>query len=163
MKRKEKERKKKLTDPLQHLAVAVAQLVLEHGEQVGDDVEALGQQADALVHLEVAADGLVDGLEVGLDPEELGGVEDAAVEVDVDADDEELADLHVDLRARERDLAGQGDLRRDVLARVDGAGDELFEEGGLYTSVRRKLKCMRTGERTLTLCASACDMASFVM
>lgn len=116
--------------------MAVAELVLEDGEEVGDDVEALGEEADALVHLEVAADGLVDGLEVGLDPEELGGVEDAAVEVDADADDEELADLHVDLRPRERDLARQRDLRRDVLARVDRAGDELLEEGRLFCGTR---------------------------
>lgn len=94
-----------LTNPLQLLAVAMAQLVLEHGEQVGDDVEALGQEADALVHLEVAAHGLVDGLELGLEPEELGRVEHGAVEVDADAQDEELADLHIDLPPAERDLA----------------------------------------------------------
>lgn len=112
----------------------VTQLVLEHGEQVGDDVEALRQQADALVHLEVAADGLVDGLEVGLDPEELGRVEHAAVEVYVDAQDEELADLHVDLRLRQRDLPRQRDLRRDVLARVHRRGYQFLEEGGLRFS-----------------------------
>jgi hypothetical protein len=52
--------------------------------------------------------------------------------VDADAQDEELADLHVDLRARERDLARQGELRGYVLARVDRGGDEFFEEGGLW-------------------------------
>lgn len=97
---KKKKRGGRRTDPLELLAVAVAQLLLEHGEQVGDDVEALRQQADALVHLEVAADGLVDGLELGLDPEELGRVEHGAVEVDADAQDEELSDLHVDVRPR---------------------------------------------------------------
>jgi len=109
----------------------MAQLLLEHRQQVGDDIQALRQQADALVHLEVAAHGLVDGLELGLDPEQLRGVEHGAVEVDADAQNEELADLHVDLGAREGDLARQGELRGDVLAGVDGGGDEFFEEGGL--------------------------------
>ena len=136
------------TYPLQLLAVTVAQLVLEHGEQIGDDVEALRQQADALVHLQVAADGLVDGFELGLDPEKLWRVEDRAVEVDVDAQDEQLADLHVDLRAAERDLARQGDLRGDILAGLYGGGDELLEEGCLGHGVWSacvSLKALRGG------------------
>ena len=165
---KKKKRGGRRTDPLELLAVAVAQLLLEHGEQVGDDVEALRQQADALVHLEVAADGLVDGLELGLDPEELGRVEHGAVEVDADAQDEELADLHVDVRPRQGDLARQRQLRGYVLARVDRRRDQLFEEGGLrvegdwlvlffiYLFPPKK-------KRTLTLWASACEMASLVM
>lgn len=99
--------------------MAVAQLVLKHGEQIGNDVQPLGQEPDSLVHLEVSADGLVDGLKLRLDPEELGDVQDGAVEVDVDAQDEQLAYLHVDLRPAQRDLARQGDLRRYVLAVVD--------------------------------------------
>ena len=73
------------TYPLQHLPVAVTELVLEYGEEIGDDVETLRKQTYALVHLQVAADGLVDGLQVRLHPEELRRVEHAAVEVDVDA------------------------------------------------------------------------------
>jgi hypothetical protein len=42
--------------------------------------------------------------------------------VDADAQDKELADLHVDLGAREGDLPRQGELRGDVFARVDGGG-----------------------------------------
>lgn len=97
----------------------MAELVFEHGEQVGNDIHALGQEIDALVHLEIATNGLVDGLEVGLGPEELGRVEDAAVQVDIDTQNEELADLHVDLPPRQRDLSRQRDLRRHVLASVD--------------------------------------------
>jgi hypothetical protein len=108
-----------LTDPFKLLAMTVAELALEHGQQVGNDVETLREQADALVHLKVAPDGLVDGLELGLDPEELGGVEYGSVEVDVDAEDEELADLHVDLAAAEGDFAGQRDLGGDVFAGLD--------------------------------------------
>ena len=109
----------------------MAKLVLEHGQQVGNDIQPLSQQPNALVHLEIAAHGLVDGLELGLDPEELGRVEDRAVEVDVDAQDEELADLHVDLRAAQGNLARQRDLRRYVLARLDRRRDQLLEEGCL--------------------------------
>ena len=97
----------------------MAELVFQHSQQVGDDIQPTGEEADALVHLEVAPDGLVDGLELGLDPEEFRNVEDGAVEVDVDAQDEQLAYLHVDLRAAQGDLARQGDLRGNILAGVD--------------------------------------------
>ena len=73
------------TYPLQHLPVTVTELVLEHSQEVGDDVETLREQTYSLVHLQVASHGLVNGFEVRLDPEQLGRVEDAAVEVDVDA------------------------------------------------------------------------------
>ena len=108
------------------------QLVLEHGQQIGDDVQPLRQQAHSLVHLQVAPDGAVDGLELGLGPHELGAVEDGALQVDVDAQDEELADLHVDLPAGQVHGAGQGDGFREVLGGVDGVVDEGFEEGGLW-------------------------------
>lgn len=114
----------------------MAQLLLKHGQQVGNDVQPFRQQAHTLVHLEVAAHGLVDGLELGLDPEQLRGVEHGAVEVDADAQDEELADLHVDLRARERDLARERELRGYVLAGLDGGGDQFLEEGGLRAGQR---------------------------
>ncbi len=117
--RGKREEKKYLTNPFQLLSMTVTQLVLQHGEQIRNDVQPLGQETDALVHLEIAPDGLVDGLELGLDPEELGRVEDGAVEVDVNAQDEELADLHVDLRAAEGDFTREGDLGGDVFAGFD--------------------------------------------
>lgn len=80
-----REVRKPLTNPLQLLAMAMTQQILQNSQQIGNDVEPIIQQADALVHLEVAPDGLVHGFELGLDPEDLGGVEDGAVEVDVDA------------------------------------------------------------------------------
>jgi hypothetical protein len=42
--------------------------------------------------------------------------------VDADAQDEELADLHVDLGAGQVDFAGEGELRGDVFAGVDRGG-----------------------------------------
>jgi hypothetical protein len=101
----------------------VTQLLLQHSQQIGNDIQPLGQQPHALVHLQVAAHGLVNGLELGLDPEELGGVEHGTVEVDADAQDEQLADLHVDLGAGQGDLAGEGQLGGDVFAGLDGGGD----------------------------------------
>lgn len=112
--------------------MAMAKLVLENGQQVSNDIKALGKQANALIHLEIAADSLVDGLEVGLDPEELRCIEHGAVEVDVDTQDKKLADLHVDLCARQGDLARQRDLRRYVFAGFDRGCDELFEERRLF-------------------------------
>ena len=53
-------------------------------------------------------------------PEQLGGVEDGAVEVDANAEDEELADLHVDLRSPERNLSRRRYLGWNVFARFDG-------------------------------------------
>lgn len=100
--------------------MTVAKLSLEHSQQVGNDVETLREETDALVHLQVTPDGLVHGLELGFHPEQLRGVEDGAVEVDADAEDEELADLHVDLRSPERNLARRGYLGGDVFARFDG-------------------------------------------
>lgn len=107
--------------------MSVTQLLLQHLQQIRNYVEPLGQQADTLVHLEVAPDGLVDGLELWLHPEELRGVENGAVQMDADAQDEEITDLHVDLCPRKVDLARQRELRRDVLAGLDGFGDQFFE------------------------------------
>jgi hypothetical protein len=103
--------------------MAMTQLLLQHSQQIGNDIQPFREQSHPLIHLEVAPDGLVDGLELGLDPEELWGVEDGAVEVDADAEDEQLADLHVDLGAREGDLAGHRELSGYVFAGVDGGGD----------------------------------------
>jgi hypothetical protein len=118
-------------NPLQLLPMPMTQLILQHSQQIRNDVQSLRQQTDPLIHLQIASDGLIHGLELRLDPEELGRVEHRAVEVDVDAQNEELADLHVDLGACEGDGAGEGDLGGDVLAGFDGVVDEGFEEGGL--------------------------------
>lgn len=108
--------------------MAMAQLVLEDSQQVRYDVQPLSQKANPLVHLQVAPYCLVHGLELGFDPEQLRRVKDGAVEVDVDAEDEELADLHVDLGAAESDFTCQGYLCRDIFAGFDSRGYELFEE-----------------------------------
>lgn len=99
-------KEQKLTDPLQILAMAMTQLVLQHGQQIGNDVQPFGQQADALVHFQVTSYGAVDGFELRLGPHQLRAVENGALQVDVDAQDEELADLHVDLAPSEVDGAG---------------------------------------------------------
>jgi len=119
-------------NPLQHLAMAMAKLILQHRQQISNDIQPLRQQADSLIDLQIAPYGLVDRLELRLDPEELGGVEHGSVQVDVDAQDEELADLHVYLLSGQRDGARQGDLRRDFLAGCDGVVYEFFEERGLF-------------------------------
>ena len=118
---------KGLTDPLQLLPVTVAQLVFEHGQQIRNYVQSLRQQAHALVHLEIAAHVLLDRLQLRLDPEKLRRVEHGAVKVNVNAEDEELANLHVDLRAAEVDFARERNLRRNVLARINGRRNKLFE------------------------------------
>ncbi len=74
--------------------------------------------------------------------------------MNVDPEDEELADLHVDLSPRESDLASHGDLSRDVFAGFDGVVNEFFEKGRL---VLTELLIFRygIGERGLylhTLC-----------
>lgn len=114
----------------------VAELVLEDGEEVGDDVEAVGEEADALVHLEVAPDGAVDGLEPGLGPHQLRPVQHAALQVDVDAQDEQLADPPVDLPARQVHFAGARDLFRQRLRRGDGAVEQRFVERRLGLRAR---------------------------
>lgn len=124
-----------LTNPLQLLPVPMTQQVLQHSQQIRDDVQPVRQHRHPLVHLKVRPDGLVHGLEVGLDPEDLGGVEDGAVEVDVDAEGEELADLHVDLRAGEEDLSRERDLVGYLLAGFYRRAYELLEEGGLRTGL----------------------------
>lgn len=112
--------------------MTMAQLVFQNSQQVGNDVQALVQQSHALVHLEIAPHGLVDGLELRLYPEQLGGVEHGPVEVDGDAEDEEVADLHVDLLAGEVDFAGEGNVRGYVFACLDSGGNELLVEGCLH-------------------------------
>jgi hypothetical protein len=108
------------------------QLILQHLQQIRNDVQPLRQQADSLVHFEITSDGLVDGLELGLGPHEFGGVQHRALQVDVDAEDEELADLHVDFAAGEVDAAGAGDGGGDGGGRCDCCVDEVFVEGCLW-------------------------------
>lgn len=99
-----------LTDPFQILAVRRPHLILEDRQKIRDDIQPLRQQPCALIHLQIAPHGAVDGLKLGFGPHELGGVEHRALEMDVDAQDEELADLHGDLAPGEGDGTGQGDL-----------------------------------------------------
>lgn len=99
--------------------MAMAQLVLQHGKQVGNDIQPVCEQSHSLVHFEITPHSLVYGLELWFYPEQLWGVEDRAVQVDVKLEYEELADLHVDLRPAECDFTGQRDLSWDVLARID--------------------------------------------
>ena len=51
--------------------------------------------------------------------------------MDVDAEDEELADLLVDLPAAQGDGAGQSDLGGERRGEGDCGGEEVFEEGRL--------------------------------
>lgn len=140
------------------------QLVLQHRQQISNDIQPLRNQANSLVHLEIAPGSLVKGLQLGLHPEELGGVQHGAVEVDVDPQDEELADLHVDLLPAQVDFARQGNLGRNVLAGLDGGSDEFFEERCLWMSVSPIAKPHSSqAQLTLTLCAKAWEMASLVM
>lgn len=48
--------------------------------------------------------------------------------MDGNAEDEEVPDLHVDLLAREVNLASQGNVRGYIFAGFDGRGDEFFVE-----------------------------------
>jgi hypothetical protein len=111
------------------------QLILQHLQQIRNNIQSLGQQADSLVHFQVTSDGLVNGFELGLGPHEFGSVEHGALQVDVDAEDEELADLHVDLAASEVDAAGAGDGGGDGGRCCDCCVDEVFVEGCLWVRV----------------------------
>lgn len=51
--------------------------------------------------------------------------------MDIDSENEEFADLHIDLSARERDLTGKSNLRWDIFAGFDSIIDEFLEEGCL--------------------------------
>jgi hypothetical protein len=75
---------------------------------------------------------LVDGFELGFGPHEFGGVEDRALQVDVDAEDEELADLHVDLAAGKVGASSAGDGGGDGGRCCDCCVDEVFVEGCLW-------------------------------
>jgi hypothetical protein len=49
--------------------MAVTKLVFKNREEIGNDIETFCEETNTLVHLEIASDGLVDGLELRLDPE----------------------------------------------------------------------------------------------
>lgn len=146
--------------------MAMRQLILQYRQQISNNVQPLRDEANSLVHLEIAPGGLVKGLQLGLHPEELGGIQHGAVEVDVDSQDEELSDLHIYLFPAQGDFARQGDLGRNVLAGVDGGSDELLEERCLRFALVDRTSdlsiCLQV-HHTLTLCARAWEMASLVM
>jgi hypothetical protein len=114
------------TNPFQVFAMRVRQLILQHRQQIRDDVQPLRQERNPLVHLEVTAHGLVYGVELGLRPHQLRRVEHGALQVDVDAEDEQLADLHVDLLPGQVDLARRCDLGGNSLGRFNGVVDDVF-------------------------------------
>jgi len=115
----------------------MTQLILQHLQQIAHDTDPLLHELDALVHLEIRPYGLVDGVELGFRPHKLRRVEHTALQMDVDAQDEELADLHVDLAARQIDAARARDGRGDRLRRRDGGVEEVFVEGGLCACHRQ--------------------------
>jgi hypothetical protein len=65
--------------------MCMRQLILQHLQQIRNNVKSLSQKTHSLVHFQVTSDGLVDGLQLGFCPHELGSVEDRALQVDVDA------------------------------------------------------------------------------
>jgi hypothetical protein len=89
--------------------MCMRQLILQHLKQIRDNVKSLGQQTHSLVHFQVTPDSLVDRLQLRFCPHELGSVEDGTLQVNVDAQDEELANLHVNLATGEVDPAGTSD------------------------------------------------------
>ena len=108
-----------------------AHLVLQHGEQIPNDAQPLRQQPDPLVHFEIAPHGRVHRFQTRFRPHELRAVEHGPLQMDVDAQDEELADLLVDLPAVQSDGAGQGDFGGEGGGEGDGGREEVFEQGRL--------------------------------
>lgn len=105
---------------------------------------------------------MVDWLQLRLDPEELWGIKDRTVQVNIDSENEELANLHVDLRSAQGNLACQRDLRGNVLAGVYGRRYQFFKERGLDFRLASDYE-MIGEELTLTLWASAWEMANLVI
>lgn len=101
----------------------MAKLALQNRQQIGNDIQALRQEPNSLVHLEIAAYGLVHRFEMGFHPEQLWRVEHRTVEMDIDAEDKQLADLHVDLTARHCDLTRKRNLGRDIFASLDSGSE----------------------------------------
>lgn len=107
------------------------QLILQHLQQICDDIQPLRQETNSLVHLQIASHSLVDGLKLGLSPHQFGRVEDRALQVDVDAEDEELADLHVDFAAGKVDTACACDGGGNGLCCCDGCVNEILVQRSL--------------------------------
>lgn len=84
----------------------MTQLILQDSKQIRNNVDPLLQQADPLIHLQVASHSLIHRLKLWFCPHELGRVENRALKMNVDAEDEELADLHVNLAPGEIDATG---------------------------------------------------------
>ena len=105
----------------------MAQLILQHSQQIRNDIQPLRQQFHPLIHLQITPHGGINRLQLRFYPEKFGRVEYRAVEVDVDAENEEFANLHVDLFAGESDLAGQRNLGGDLFAGIDSCVDKFFE------------------------------------
>lgn len=107
--------------------MTVTQLVLQHSQQVSNDVQTICQQTNSLVHFQITSHSLVHRLQLRFYPEQLRCVQYRSVEMDVDAENKQLANLHVNLGATQVNLAGQGNLRRNVLASLDSRRNQLFE------------------------------------
>ncbi len=66
---------RQLTNPLQILPMRMRQLVLEHSQQIRNDIQPLRQQRHSLIHLQVRPDGLVRRIQLRFRPEKLGCIE----------------------------------------------------------------------------------------
>lgn len=144
-------------DPFKILAVGVGKLVLEHLQQVGNHIQPLGQEANPLVHLEIAAYSLVDGVQLRLSPHELWRIKDRPLKMDIDPQDEELPNLHVDLLARQLDSPRQRNRGWNFLCRVYCVVYQVLEQRGLRPlSVHG---CILPNEAWNNLCALCERMA----
>ena len=106
--------------------MSVRQLVLQHLQQICNNVESFCQQTDSLVHLEITPDGLIDWLKLRFCPHEFRSVEDGTLQVDVDSQDEQFTDLHVDFTTSEVDATRAGNSGGNRLSCCDCCIDEIF-------------------------------------
>lgn len=115
----------------------MTQLILQHSQQIPHNPHPLLQQRNPLIHLKITPHSLIHRLELRFRPHQLRGIEHTPLEMDVDAQDEQFANLHVDLAAGEVDAAGAGDGGGDGLGGCDCCVEEVFVEGGLirYSSM----------------------------
>lgn len=70
------------------LTMSVRQLILQHLQQICNNIESFCQQTDSLIHLEITPDGLIDWLKLRFCPHEFRSVEDGTLQVDVDSQNE---------------------------------------------------------------------------
>lgn len=59
--------------------MCMCQLIFQDCQQVANDTQSLRKKGDALVHLEIAAYGCVNGLELRLRPHELRRIQHGAL------------------------------------------------------------------------------------